>query len=58
MSLTLRPWQDTALNKALNWFNSNKSNNNNKFLINAAPGSGKTICASVIAPGIVDTTAG
>ena len=54
MSLTLRPWQDTALNKALNWFNSNKSNNNNKFLINAAPGSGKTICASVIAKKLLD----
>ena len=53
MALTLRPWQDSAINKALNWLD-DKKKNNNKFLINAAPGSGKTICASVIAKKLIE----
>ena len=48
MSLSLRSWQDQAINKALNWYES-KNQSNNKFLVNAAPGAGKTICAAVIA---------
>jgi len=46
MALNLRPWQESAINKCLKWFDSNQDN---KFLVNAAPGAGKTICASVIA---------
>jgi superfamily II DNA or RNA helicase len=44
--LHLRPWQAECLAKALNWF---ASGQDRRFLVNAAPGSGKTICASVIA---------
>jgi superfamily II DNA or RNA helicase len=44
--LHLRPWQAECLAKALNWFASGQDRH---FLVNAAPGSGKTICASVIA---------
>ena len=46
MALNLRPWQESAINKCLKWFDSNQDN---KFLVNAAPGAGKTIWASVIA---------
>ena len=46
MALSLRPWQESAINKCLKWFDTNQDN---KFLVNAAPGAGKTICASVIA---------
>ena len=42
--INLRPWQAKAKNKCLNWF----EKNNKRFVINAAPGAGKTICASVI----------
>ncbi len=44
--LHLRPWQAECLAKALNWFSTGRDRH---FLVNAAPGSGKTICASVIA---------
>ncbi len=44
--LTLRPWQAQALIKAENWL---IDRGNRHFLINAAPGAGKTICASIIA---------
>ena len=44
--LTLRPWQAQALQKAETWL---IGGGNRHFLINAAPGAGKTICASVIA---------
>lgn len=44
--LTLRPWQAQALQKAESWL---IEKGNRHFLINAAPGAGKTICASVIA---------
>ncbi len=47
MSLTLRSWQNEAVNKALNWLLIKKKDK--RFLINAAPGTGKTICAAVIA---------
>ena len=45
MALSLRSWQDQAINKSLNWYSSQNQSNN--FLINAAPGAGKTICAAV-----------
>lgn len=49
--LRLRPWQAECLSKALAWF---ASGQNRHFLVNAAPGSGKTICASVIAKRLFD----
>ncbi len=45
-----RNWQREATVKALNWYiNKNKKH----FLINAAPGSGKTICGSMIAAALI-----
>lgn len=44
--IRLRPWQAECIEKALSWFAIGKDRH---FLVNAAPGSGKTICASVIA---------
>ena len=41
----LRPWQQTCLEKALEWFREK----NRLFMVGAAPGSGKTTCAVVIA---------
>lgn len=46
-SPTLRPWQVQALAKSLNWLVEKRSDKH--FLINAAPGSGKTIAACSIA---------
>jgi superfamily II DNA or RNA helicase len=43
--IKLRNWQNNAIQKSLDWY----KNNNKNFILNAAPGSGKTICASVIA---------
>lgn len=52
--VNLRPWQAQAIQKAEAWL-IDKGNKN--FLINAAPGSGKTICASVIAKRLLDRNA-
>ena len=41
----LRPWQKDCLDKSIAWFNRGKRD----FLINAAPGAGKTIASCVIA---------
>ena len=41
----LRPWQTECVQKAMNWY----QNANKHFLVNAAPGAGKTIAACVIA---------
>jgi superfamily II DNA or RNA helicase len=46
----LRPWQQEAIVKSMKWFEGNK-----RFLINAAPGAGKTICASAIAKILIDS---
>src|SRR3954454_15908907 len=43
----LRAWQSEATAKALKWLTVTKEDRH--FLINAAPGAGKTICASIIA---------
>ena len=51
--LILRPWQEKALNKAIHWLVEDRRDRH--FLINAAPGSGKTIAASVIARALIDT---
>ncbi len=50
-TINLRPWQSKAIAKCLKWF---LLENKKRFLINAAPGSGKTICASVIAKELLD----
>ncbi len=47
MTIKLRNWQIEALNKALNWLRSSQGDRH--FIINAAPGAGKTIAACVIA---------
>lgn len=47
MNIRLRPWQEMAATKALKWLVEQRKDK--RFLINAAPGAGKTICASVIA---------
>jgi len=43
---TLRPWQQQALDKSLDWL---LAQGDKHFLINAAPGAGKTIAACAIA---------
>ncbi len=48
----LRPWQEAALQKALNWLLVEKQNH--QFLINAAPGCGKTIAACAIAQALFE----
>ena len=53
-SVKLRPWQARAISKCKNWFLVDK---NKRFLINAAPGSGKTICATVIAKELIEKEA-
>ena len=44
--IKLRPWQADAQRQSIDWY---KNGENKHFVINAAPGSGKTICASVVA---------
>jgi superfamily II DNA or RNA helicase len=50
--INLRPWQVKAINKALTWLLETRTDRH--FLINAAPGAGKTICASVIAAQLLE----
>lgn len=45
--IILRSWQSEAIAKALNWLVEKKTDT--RFLLNVAPGAGKTICACVIA---------
>ena len=45
----LRPWQSECVLKALTWYQKEKH-----FLVNAAPGSGKTIAACVIASELIN----
>ena len=45
--MQLRPWQSEALRKALHWLV--EKGEDKHFLVNAAPGAGKTIAACVIA---------
>ena len=51
-NIKLRPWQQEAHAKALNWW-ADESNNKN-FIINAAPGSGKTLCSAFIAKTLLE----
>lgn len=50
--LVLRPWQEKALKKCVHWLLEVRSDKH--FLINAAPGAGKTIAAAVIAKEFVE----
>ena len=51
-TLKLRPWQESALNKAMNWLLVTATDRH--FLINAAPGSGKTIAGCVLAHQLIE----
>ncbi len=48
----LRPWQEQAIKKSWKWMINDKKDH--RFLINAAPGSGKTLCATMIAKKLID----
>lgn len=50
--IMLRGWQTQAVAKALKWLIDDETDRH--FLINAAPGAGKTICASVIAKRLIE----
>lgn len=50
--MQLRPWQSEALQKALRWLV--ERGEDKHFLINAAPGAGKTIAACSIAKNLID----
>ena len=50
--IMLRQWQSAAVVQALKWLTETRIDRH--FLINAAPGSGKTICASVIAKRLLE----
>jgi superfamily II DNA or RNA helicase len=50
--MILRPWQSEALAKALKWLVETATDKH--FLINAAPGAGKTIAACTIAKSLID----
>ena len=54
MNIKLRPWQESAINKAINWLVVKKEDK--RFLINAAPGAGKTICAAMLAKNLIDAS--
>jgi superfamily II DNA or RNA helicase len=51
-TMALRPWQSEALQKSLKWLVEKGSDKH--FLINAAPGAGKTIAACTIAKSLID----
>ena len=50
--IDLRKWQGEAVDKAIKWLVTDREDR--RFLINAAPGAGKTICASVIAAKLIE----
>jgi len=50
--IKLRPWQEEATTKAINWLL--KDRKDKHFLLNAAPGAGKTIAACTIARELFD----
>ena len=49
--IKLSPWQASCAQKALAWLKAEKDRH---FLINAAPGAGKTICAAVSAKQLIN----
>lgn len=52
MKLKLRPWQQEALQKAVAWLVQKRADCH--FLINAAPGSGKTLASCAIAQTLIE----
>ncbi|MBT4886598.1 MAG: DEAD/DEAH box helicase family protein [Planctomycetaceae bacterium] len=50
--IQLREWQSAALIKALDWFSNTEGDNH--FLINAAPGAGKTLASCAIAQELIN----
>ena len=48
----LRPWQQQALVKALRWLREDRRDR--RFLINAAPGAGKTLASCMIAQALIE----
>jgi superfamily II DNA or RNA helicase len=50
--IKLREWQSTALVKAIAWFEAAEGDNH--FLINAAPGAGKTLASCAIAQELIN----
>ena len=52
MAIKLRDWQTDALQKALTWLLDNRADRH--FVINAAPGAGKTIAACAIAEELIE----
>ena len=52
MKLKLRNWQREALTKAIDWLVTRKRDRH--FLINAAPGAGKTLASCAIAQTLLD----
>ena len=50
--IRLRPWQQLALDKALAWLVKDRADRH--FLINAAPGSGKTLASCAIAQALIE----
>jgi superfamily II DNA or RNA helicase len=52
MNIKLRPWQIETLEKSLDWWFGKEGDPH--FVINAAPGSGKTIAASAIAKKLIE----
>jgi superfamily II DNA or RNA helicase len=53
LNIKLRPWQFEAHQKAINWLVHTKRDRH--FLINAAPGAGKTLAACAIAKTLLDS---
>jgi superfamily II DNA or RNA helicase len=52
MNIKLRDWQEKALNKSMKWLVNERSDKH--FLINAAPGAGKTIASCAIAQKLLE----
>ena len=52
MNIKLRPWQYEAREKCINWLLQKRADRH--FVINAAPGSGKTVAACSIAKKLID----
>lgn len=52
MTIKLRPWQTEALQKSMKWLIDDRQDSH--FLINAAPGAGKTIASCAIAEALIE----
>ncbi len=52
MNLKLRPWQVDALQKAIQWLVHDRTDRH--FLINAAPGAGKTLASCAISQSLIE----